>query len=111
MFYLCPSSWQGLCVVYFCFLKNLKRWLLSLDSVGNSLRICYNAAITSCQKGGQVIQALRFLKEMQADRIEATSTSFNAAMSSFPANQWQMVLSFWGCKVDVDLNTFFRLRC
>ena len=42
-------------------------------------------------------KALRFLKAMQANRIEATSTSFNTAMSSFgPANQWQMVVSFLG---------------
>ena len=90
----------------FLFHKESKEMASFLDFVGNSLRICYNAAITSCQKGGQVIRALRFLKAMQADRIEATSTSFNSAMSSFPANQWQMVLSFWGCKVDVDLDTF-----
>lgn len=145
--YVLPLSiiMAGIMCSIFCSFKNPKRWILFWNSVGNALRICYNAAITSCQKGGQVIQAswicsrwlfyefydgkspfnppfgricvifpstkknkskaLRFLKAMQADRIEATSTSFNTAMSSFPANQWQMVLSFWAC--NVDLGTFF----
>ena len=57
-------------------------------------------------------KALTFLKAMQANRIEATSTSFNTAMSSFgPANQWQMVVSFWAQSTYGFWAPFFYVTC
>ncbi len=44
--------------------------------------MCYNAAISACEKGARPEQALALLLEMQWQSVEPNVISFNAALST-----------------------------
>ncbi|CAE7838544.1 EMB2654 [Symbiodinium sp. CCMP2592] len=67
------------------------------DSIFSLNTLCFNAAITACEKGQQWVQALAVLDALMAVGVPADTVSFSGAISACEkCRQWERALALLG---------------